>query len=87
MGPGQNVRDILMEYARAYFGPAVAEDAADAILALERNWRGPLIDNGAVEGTLLEWQDLERRPRSCEATGAGRCACCAPTTTRTSGDG
>ncbi|MBI5095223.1 MAG: hypothetical protein HZB26_22665 [Candidatus Hydrogenedentes bacterium] len=55
------VRDILVDYARLFFGPAVAEDAADGILALEKNWRGPLLTNGAVEGTLLTWQGLEKR--------------------------
>jgi hypothetical protein len=59
--PNMTVRDILMNYARAYFNPAVAETAADGILALERNWHGPLVDNGAVEGTLELWQALEKR--------------------------
>ena len=58
--PSADVRQILTDYARVYFKPAVARDAADGILALERNWRGPLADNGAVEGTLLQWRDLER---------------------------
>lgn len=58
--PDTAVRDILTDYAKVYFQPSVANDAADAILALERNWHGPLIHNGAVEGTLLEWQKLER---------------------------
>lgn len=58
--PGLGVRDILIDYARAYFRPDVADAAADAILALEKNWRGPLVDNGAVEGTLLAWQRLEK---------------------------
>jgi hypothetical protein len=57
--PSRDVRGILIEYARVYFGAAVAEPAADAILALERNWHGPLINNGAVEGTLLQWNALE----------------------------
>src|SRR5262249_35573875 len=59
--PDAVVRDVLVNYARAYFNPAIAEDAADAILALERNWRGPLVHNGAVESTLLRWQELERK--------------------------
>jgi hypothetical protein len=59
--PTLAVRDILVDYARAYFDPAVAEEAADGILALERNWRGPLIDNGAVEATLVAWQRLEQK--------------------------
>lgn len=59
--PGRLPRDILIEYARLHFSPALAAEIADAILALERNWRGPLEANGAVEGTLLLWRDLERR--------------------------
>jgi hypothetical protein len=59
--PHMAVREILVDYARVYFNPAVAQTAADGILALERNWHGPLIDNGAVEGTLLTWQTLEKR--------------------------
>lgn len=58
--PDMKVRDILIDYARAYFRPASAEAAADGILALEQNWHGSLIDNGAVEATLLAWQALER---------------------------
>lgn len=64
--PDLRVRDILVDYAHVYFNPAVAESAADAILALEKNWRGALVDNGAVEGTLLNWQQLERRAPSLQ---------------------
>jgi hypothetical protein len=58
--PGLAPREILIEYGRVYFKGAIAERAADAILALENNWRGPLIENGAVEGTLNEWQQLAK---------------------------
>jgi hypothetical protein len=54
-------RGIVIEYARLFFDPGAAEEIADAILALERNWRGPLIANGGVEATLAKWNDLERR--------------------------
>ena len=64
--PSLNVRDILTDYARVYFNPDLAEQAADGILALERNWRGPLIRNGAVEGTLLQWRELERAAPNLE---------------------
>ena len=30
-----------------------------ALLALEKNWEGPLASNGAVDGTLASWQRLE----------------------------
>lgn len=57
--PTQSPRAILVEYARLFFGQAVAERAADGLLALERNWDGPLATNGAVDGTLALWQQLE----------------------------
>ncbi len=59
--PRTEVRTILNEYARLFFDPGATEEIADAILALENNWRGSIADNGAVEGTLLLWQRLESR--------------------------
>jgi hypothetical protein len=56
--PGSEPRDVLVEYARFYFGPGFAERGADAILALEQNWVGPLARNGAVESTLSVWEDM-----------------------------
>ena len=53
-------REILIEYARFFFGPNVAEAAADGILALEKNWDGPLASNGGVDATFALWQQLER---------------------------
>ncbi len=57
--PQVSVRQMLVEYARLFFGTEVAEDAADGILALEKNWQGPLATNGAVDGALMMWQRLE----------------------------
>lgn len=57
--PNANLRDIIREYCRVYLDPRVTDSAADGIFALEKNWKGPLIDNGAVEGTLMHWQKLE----------------------------
>jgi hypothetical protein len=48
-----------MEYTRTFFGAAVAERAADGLLALERNWDGPLAVNGSVDATLALWRQLE----------------------------
>lgn len=59
--PKQSVPDILTEYTRVYFQPDVSKDSASAIFALETNWRGPLLTNGSVEGTLMQWQRLQRR--------------------------
>jgi hypothetical protein len=65
--PGRPVREILREYARLYFEPALAEEIADGILALERNWQGPLAVNGAVESTLLTWRRLEEKAPRLES--------------------
>ncbi len=55
----KQVRDILIEYSRFFFGPAVAEKAAEGIIALEHNWVGPIIQNAGVETTLEYWKKLE----------------------------
>ena len=59
--PNADVGEILVQYGRFFFGNEVAEAAADGILALEKNWQGALADNGAVDGTLLLWRQLEER--------------------------
>lgn len=64
--PNTPVRDILVEYARLFFAPDVAEPAADGLMALERNWIGSLRDNGSAEATLALWQELERRAPQLE---------------------
>jgi hypothetical protein len=58
--PKAAVRDIVVDYCRFFFGSTVAESAADGILALEKNWEGPLATNGSVDATLALWQRLER---------------------------
>lgn len=57
--PNADIHEILADYCRVFFGPKVAESATDGILALEKNWEGPLKDNGGVEGTRLLWKALE----------------------------
>jgi hypothetical protein len=57
--PGRPVRDVMVEYARFFFGSAVAAPAADGILALERNWVGPIEENGGITGTYNLWKEME----------------------------
>src|SRR5207249_6878415 len=59
--PQAEPREILIEYARFFFDPAIAEAAADGLLALEKNWEGPLAGNGGVAATFALWQQLERQ--------------------------
>lgn len=62
--PGSDVRAIVQEYTRFFFGERVADRAADGLFALEKNWEGPLATNGSVDGTLALWQGLEREELS-----------------------
>lgn len=56
--PDADAGEILLEYTRCFFGADVAESAATGILALEKNWEGPLASNAGVDATLALWQQL-----------------------------
>ena len=58
--PACDVRGIVVEYARCFLSSKHAESIADGILALEKNWEGPLAENGGVNATLALWQRLEQ---------------------------
>jgi hypothetical protein len=58
--PDARAIDILREYARYFIGESHAEGFAQGLLALERNWRGPLLANAHVTATLQQFQSLER---------------------------
>jgi hypothetical protein len=55
----QDVREILLGYSRFFFGYQLAESVADGILALEKNWDGPVEDNGSIESMFRYWNTLE----------------------------
>src|SRR5262245_30686309 len=59
--PDRPPREMTIEYARWFLSPDLAETAADALFALETNWRGSLAENGSVDGTLRQWQALEEK--------------------------
>jgi len=58
--PEADVVDILREYSRYFIGEQYADDWAQGLIALERNWRGPLLTNKAVFNTLRQFQEMER---------------------------
>ena len=58
--PESNVADILRQYARYFIGLPYEDDYAQALLALERNWQGPLLANSGVVTTLQQVQDMEK---------------------------
>ncbi len=61
--PGADVLDVLRDYARYLAGlpDRDADGFAHGLLALEQNWRGPLLTNSSVETTLQQFRTLERR--------------------------
>ncbi len=54
----KSIRKILQEYTKFFFAPEVQDQAADGILGLEQNWKGPIIDNGGIKPTLDYWKAL-----------------------------
>jgi hypothetical protein len=59
--PETPVIEILREYCRLFIHPDISENVARGILALERNWQGPLIANKSVEVTLKQWKSMEKQ--------------------------
>ncbi|MGH9594959.1 MAG: hypothetical protein ACRD5L_17840, partial [Bryobacteraceae bacterium] len=58
--PGEKVEDILREYARFFIGPNMAESFAQGLLALEQDWRGPLLANSSVDTTIAQFEEMAR---------------------------
>jgi hypothetical protein len=58
--PEQSIVDILRQYSRYFISERLGEDFAQGLLALERNWHGPLLTNQAVYTTLQQLQRLEK---------------------------
>ena len=56
---GKDPENIVHEYTQFFFGPEVAEEAAQGIFGLEKNWEGPVLENDAIKETLALWKSLE----------------------------
>lgn len=59
--PETEVLEILRDYSRYFIGPELSEGFARGLLALEENWRGPVIANSGISVTLQQFQALERQ--------------------------
>jgi hypothetical protein len=58
--PDVDVIAALRDYARYFIGVEYEDAFAQGLLALERNWSGPLAANSNVATTLAEFQTMER---------------------------
>ncbi|HVW11598.1 MAG TPA: hypothetical protein VHC90_23605 [Bryobacteraceae bacterium] len=59
--PDAKIEDIARDYAQYFIGADMADDFAKGILALERDWKGPLAANTGVDQTLALFQSMEKR--------------------------
>ena len=59
--PEFDTRQALVEHGRYFISDELGDEAAKGLLALEDNWRGPLLTNREVEKTLALWEGMERR--------------------------
>jgi hypothetical protein len=57
----RDVRNTVLEYANFFFASDIAATAGDGILALEKNWEGPIVANGGIAATLQLWQNIEQK--------------------------
>ena len=58
--PDQPLEDIVLDYARFFFGWDIGEQVRDGIFMLERAFEGPLAENAGVEETFALWTALEK---------------------------
>lgn len=58
--PAARPIDTLRDYSRYFIGDRYTDDFAQGLLALERNWRGPILKNDGVDATLKQFQAMER---------------------------
>ncbi len=57
--PDADVGEVLRQYGRLLVGARHGEGVAQGLLALERNWAGPLVANTQVPVTLQQLQAIE----------------------------
>ncbi|HNY40526.1 MAG TPA: hypothetical protein PKJ41_09030 [Bryobacteraceae bacterium] len=59
--PNADVTAMLRDFGRYFIGPDMADEFAQGLLALERNWRGPVLANQGIDVTLAQFQAMERK--------------------------
>ncbi len=59
--PDADVKKIVEEYSRVFFGEAYAEEIARGIWMLDSNWRAPGLHGEGIDTTLAHWLSVEAR--------------------------
>ncbi len=58
--PEADLLEGLRQYSRFFIGPEYEDSFAQGLLALEQNWKGPLLTNSGVYTTLQQFQSMEK---------------------------
>lgn len=58
--PDAKLIDILREYSRYFVSERFGNSLAHGIMALEENWRGPVIAKSSIYTTLMQFQAMEK---------------------------
>jgi hypothetical protein len=58
--PDADVVEVLRDYGRYFLGSRHADDFAQGLLALEKNWQGPALTNANIYTTLKQFQVMEK---------------------------
>jgi len=57
--PDRDLDNIMLDYARFFFGWDIAETVREGLYRLEEHFRGSLAENGGVPETFALWKELE----------------------------
>jgi hypothetical protein len=55
-----DVREVLRQYGRYFVSPRLGDRFADGLLALEKNWAGPVLANAGIDDRLARFRAMER---------------------------
>lgn len=58
--PEADVVEVLREYSRYFISERYGDAFAQGLVALERNWQGPLVANAGVYTTLEQFRSMEK---------------------------
>ena len=59
--PNADIDSFLKEYGKVWWGPALAEDVARGLALLEKNWKGPILENKSIPDALALWESISER--------------------------
>jgi hypothetical protein len=55
-----DLKEVLRQYGRYFISPALGDRFAEGLLALEKNWVGPVRENTGIDQTLKAFRAMER---------------------------